>query len=108
MQGEVTKSGDALGRAARLVGEARGDLDKDCKELRNALADMASLWAGAGASAFAQVYTQWRDQTDQVILELDTFETNLKRSEATYAQEDHAAQTRISKLEGRLGPRGTR
>jgi uncharacterized protein YukE len=67
----------ALSRAAVLVGEARGDLDRLDGRVQSQLAAAQSRWAGQGSAAFQSLGRAWSDRQRQVVGALDAFEQSL-------------------------------
>ena len=103
MAGEISKQDQALTRGAQLVAEARQDLDAQMGGLRGKLSGIGAQWTGVGASAFTQMMQRWDEDTRKVIQALDTFESNLKSSEASYVAADEEQQAAFNRLSSRLG-----
>jgi WXG100 family type VII secretion target len=103
MAGGVSKQDAALTHGARLVSDARGDLDQQLSALRGKLAGLGAQWAGAGSAAFHQVMNRWDEDTRRIITALNEFETNLRSSEQTYNASDESQASSFSRLQGRLG-----
>ncbi|NHC14814.1 WXG100 family type VII secretion target [Motilibacter deserti] len=103
MAGEVSKQDQALTRGARLVSEARSDLDQQLSALRGQLSGIGSAWVGSGSTAFQNVMTRWDEDTRRIINALNEFEANLQASESTYNSSDDTQASSFSRLAGRLG-----
>lgn len=103
MAGEVSKQDQALTRAAGMVASARQELDGQLQGLSGKLQGIGAQWQGMGAASFTQIMEKWNTDAKKIIAALDTFENNLKKSEASYTATDEAAQSSFSKLSGRLG-----
>lgn len=103
MAGEVTKQDQALTKGAKLVSEARSELDTEMNGLRNQLSGISSGWVGGGASAFTSVMARWDADTRKIVQALDTFEANLRASEQTYNTSDEDQASTFSRLGSRLG-----
>ena len=103
MAGEVSAQAEALSRAAKLVSEARTDLDKQCDQIREQLAGLKDHWHGAAAGAFNELYQQWEDKTRSTINALDEFEHKLKATDRAHVRIDQVSHDTMKKLESRLG-----
>jgi len=101
--GEVSKQDQALMRGARMVSDARGELDQQLSGLRGQLSGIGAQWIGQGSTAFQSVMVRWDEDTRKIISALDTFEANLKSSESTYNTADDTQASGFSRLSGRLG-----
>jgi len=103
MAGEVSKQDQALNRGATMVSEARQDLESQLAQLQGKLANIGSMWRGAGSQAFGSVMTRWNDQTRRITGALNDFEANLRSSEQTYNASDEAQSSSFTNLGARLG-----
>jgi WXG100 family type VII secretion target len=103
MAGEVSAQAEALSRAAKYVGEARADLDKQCDEIRDQLYGLKDYWHGAAAGAFNELYQQWEDKTRTTIAVLDDFEHKLRAIDRAHHRADQAAADSQKRLGARLG-----
>jgi WXG100 family type VII secretion target len=103
MAGQFTKQDAALDRGARIVADARGELEQQLSALRGKLAGVGSQWVGAGSTAFQQVMARWDDDSRRIINALNGFEANLRSSESTYNASDETQSASYSRLAGRLG-----
>lgn len=103
MAGEVTKQDQALNRGARLVSEARAELDQEMAGLRGQLSGIGSSWVGGGATAFQSVMARWDEDTRKIVQALNDFEANLRDSETTYNTSDENQASTFSRLSSRLG-----
>jgi WXG100 family type VII secretion target len=103
MAGQFSRQDQALDRGARLVGDARAELEQQLSSLRGKLAGIGSQWVGSGSTAFQQLMVRWDDDARRIVSALNGFEANLRSSEATYSSSDEAQSSAYSRLAGRLG-----
>ena len=103
MAGEVSKQDQALDRGARLVSDARAELDQELASLRGQLSGIGASWVGGGATAFTSVMSRWDQDTRRIIGALNDFEANLRASEQTYNTSDENQASTFSRLSSRLG-----
>ncbi len=90
----------ALGYAARLVTEARADLDRTAGALGANLAETRRRWRGAGASAFFSFYGEWEARRQQLMTGLDDFTAALGATEREVSAVDLAQQGTYARLGG--------
>lgn len=103
MASELSKQDQALDRGARMVSDARSELDQQLASLRGQLAGIGASWIGSGSTAFQGVMTRWDADTRRIIAALNEFEANLKASESTYNTSDETQASTYASLSGRLG-----
>jgi len=103
MAGELSKQDQALDRGARMVSDARSELDQQLASLRGRLSGIGASWIGSGSTAFQGVMTRWDEDTRRIIAALNEFEANLRSSETTYNASDDTQAASFASLSGRLG-----
>jgi WXG100 family type VII secretion target len=103
MAGEFSKQDASLDRGARLVADARAELEQQLSTLRGRLAGIGGQWQGGGSAAFQSLMVRWDDDARKITSALTTFENNLRASESTYNTADDTQQATYARLAGRLG-----
>ncbi len=99
--GKVKVEDGALPRAAKIVAEAKVDLDREIKTLEGKLESMH--WNSDAGTAFRTLMQRWRDDAQKVTGALDVFERNLLDSDTTYQQNDQQARDWLNKHAAGLG-----
>jgi WXG100 family type VII secretion target len=99
----LSKTDDVLVAAAADVSRTRADLGGDLTALRSRLEQLSGQWEGQGERAFRGAIETWQHSADQVIGALDTFESQLRASEGTYAETDDGVAAALNRYAGILG-----
>lgn len=94
MQSGISKTDQVILVAADDVASTKADLQSTVAALRNKLEGLTGQWEGRGHLAFQGVIQAWQSTADRVLTALDTFDAELRSSEAAYDDsDDHVATT---------------
>jgi WXG100 family type VII secretion target len=99
--GGVSAADGALARGAKIVANAKQQLDQEMKTLESRLQSLQ--WQGSGASSFRTLMERWNQDQRKLTGALDTFEQNLLSSGKTYEEKDTAAKSKMDKHAAGLG-----
>jgi len=98
----LAQADGALTRAARLVADARTDLDGIAGRLAAQLADTERQWRGAGATSFFAMHAAWDAKHRQIVAVLSDFEQALLTTEADNLRTDETQSATYARTQSAL------
>ena len=101
-QQELRAGAGTLPRAARMVAEARGDLDHLAATVSAQVLAARGRWQGAGGAAFFAVQEAWSHKQHVLVSALADFEAGLLGTERRTEASDDEARTAQHALLQRL------
>lgn len=88
----TVSTGDVADKAAAIQREA-SDLETRLAMLTSAMADLASTWTGPAASAFQNVYENWKGTAQQTKQALDELGASLRNAGTQYDDNENALRS---------------
>lgn len=93
----------ALSRAATMVREARGDLNRLQGNLSGQIESVRMRWQGEGGNAFQVLHTAWQEKQARITRALDDFERSLLETEQDNITTDGSQMDLMNRNLQRLG-----
>lgn len=92
MSEQDLRAGDGvLGNAARMVADAKVEIDQKCKNLESRIVGMKAQWQGQGGLAFQRLHEAWQEKQRRINNALNEFEQSLTDTERDNVATDSAA-----------------
>ena len=100
---EMGQGQGTLSAAARMVAEAKVDLDRLDNELVQHLEAARATWTGQGGSAFNALGLAWSEKQRTIVSALDRFEASLCATEKDNTATDDSQSSAFARSRQRLG-----
>lgn len=95
---------DALLLGAKLVANAKQDLEAHFNKVREQVAHVASSWSGDGHTSFQNAMAAWDSSVRKVTGALDGFEQHLRATQRDFEESDETQRRAFVELNiDRLG-----
>ena len=100
---EMGQARGVLSAGARMVGEARVDLDALDRSLTEHLAAAAASWGGQGSAAFLSLGRAWQERQGAIVASLTGLEQSLRSTEHDNSTTDETQSAAFARSQHRLG-----
>lgn len=88
----------ALRKGAEAVNTAKGNIEKQIKNVRGEIEQLRSFWTGGAAGSFTQLMNRWDEESNKLNGVLVTLEDALRGTEKDQAASEESHQQTISGL----------
>jgi len=102
MHSGISKTDQVVLDAASDVASTKSDLQSSATILRSRLEALHGQWEGRGHVAFQGAINAWQNTADRVLNALDTFEAELRASDATYDESDDHVAVALNRYQSAL------
>lgn len=103
MAGQMQQDAAGLKKASQDIQDAEQDLSKMLNTLEGEITSRSGDWQGAGATAFFQLFENWRSETKKVINALVTFHNNIDTTHKVTSDVDAQQDANVQAIAKKLG-----
>lgn len=102
INGDYGQGDGTLGRAAKMVGEARADFMQLSSKLEGQISAVDGQWGGQGANAFRALNRAWTEKHRTIVQALEEFSDSLTLTERENIANDEQQSSNMTHLLNRL------